>query len=81
MTAWLGTLSYSLYLWQEPFLYYKGTSWITAFPQNVVLAVAAAVMSYYVIERPFLRLKDAWSRRPDTQDAAISPPPGARQFA
>ncbi len=59
----VGVLSYSLYLWQEPFLYFRGTSWATAFPQNIVLAFAAATASYFLVERPFLALKDRLSTR------------------
>lgn len=57
--VFIGTLSYSLYLWQEPFLNSMNeVSDRTAFPQNVVFAILAALASYYLIERPFLRLKD-----------------------
>lgn len=59
----VGVLSYSLYLWQEPFLYFRGTGWATAFPQNIVLAFAAATFSYFVVERPFLALKSRLSAR------------------
>ncbi|GAC1420235.1 MAG: hypothetical protein NVSMB62_14020 [Acidobacteriaceae bacterium] len=54
----IGVLSYSLYLWQNPFLLGSmGNVW-TSFPQNLAFAVAAAVFSYFAIEKPFLRLKD-----------------------
>lgn len=59
----VGVLSYSLYLWQEPFLYFRGTGWATAFPQNLALAFAAATVSYFLVERPFLALKDRLSAR------------------
>lgn len=68
---YLGRISYSLYLYQQ----------ITLYPvkrvlaaQPVVLQLAAAIMvtvivataSYYLIERPFLKLKRVWAnyRRP-----------------
>jgi peptidoglycan/LPS O-acetylase OafA/YrhL len=54
---WLGTLSYSLYLWQEPFLNSWSVAWFAAWPINLVLAFACAVISLYLIERPFLALK------------------------
>lgn len=57
--AFVGVISYSLYLWQQIFLQHDREGWAFRFPQNLVLAVAAAVTSYYVIERPFLALKDA----------------------
>lgn len=59
----IGTLSYSLYLWQEPFLYFHARSWPTSFPQNVALAFGAAAASYFIVERPFLALKDRLSSR------------------
>jgi len=56
--VWVGVLSYSLYLWQQPFLNPMTSAWYTAFPVNVALACGAALISYYVIERPALRLRD-----------------------
>jgi peptidoglycan/LPS O-acetylase OafA/YrhL len=53
----VGTLSYSLYLWQEPFLNPDWSHWLTAFPQNIALTVFAALISYALIERPFLAYK------------------------
>jgi peptidoglycan/LPS O-acetylase OafA/YrhL len=52
--AWLGTLSYSLYLWQQPFLAPAAPEPWTRFPQNLLLALALAVASYYSIEKPVL---------------------------
>ena len=67
----VGTLSYSLYLWQEPFLNKVETP-LTSFPQNVVLAVACALASYYLVERPFLRLKDRLGERTRPSPEAIA---------
>jgi peptidoglycan/LPS O-acetylase OafA/YrhL len=53
----LGGLSYSLYLWQQPFINRHSDAWTAAFPVNVALALAAALVSYHVIEQPFLRLR------------------------
>lgn len=53
---WIGALSYSLYLWQQLFLNRHSDGWAQQFPINVVLAIAAAVVCHYLIERPFLRL-------------------------
>ncbi len=55
--AWLGTLSYSLYLWQEPFLNSWSRDWFTAWPVNLLLAFGCAVFSYYLVEKPFLKLR------------------------
>jgi len=58
LALWMGTLSYSLYLWQNPFLNRDIVSPFTSYPVNFVLALCAATFSYYVVERPFLTLKD-----------------------
>jgi peptidoglycan/LPS O-acetylase OafA/YrhL len=57
--AALGALSYSLYLWQQPF--FDPKSWLPMchWPRNVACAIGCAVASYLLIERPFL----AWKRR------------------
>jgi peptidoglycan/LPS O-acetylase OafA/YrhL len=47
--AWLGTVSYSLYLWHEP------AQWLTGWAhpwRALALAMPLALVSYYVIERP-----------------------------
>jgi peptidoglycan/LPS O-acetylase OafA/YrhL len=74
--VFVGVLSYSLYLWQQLFLnpmnelpYYSG------FPQNLLFAIIAGLLSYYLIERPFLKLKsltkreEALSKRDDPSRA------------
>lgn len=53
----IGVLSYSLYLWQQPFLNRSSTGLFQSFPLNLLAAVACAHVSYYVIERPALRLR------------------------
>ena len=58
----VGTLSYSLYLWQQPFLQPRSAHWITSFPQNILLSLAVAYISYSAIERPLLSLKKHFQR-------------------
>jgi peptidoglycan/LPS O-acetylase OafA/YrhL len=58
-----GTLSYSLYLWQQLFLNPYSTSPITSFPLNLILTVLAALASFYLIERPALRLRQRLEQR------------------
>ena len=57
---WIGRLSYSLYLWEFFFVYYPGVPttlgvWQT-FPVNLIAAVACATGSYYLVERPLIRV-------------------------
>jgi peptidoglycan/LPS O-acetylase OafA/YrhL len=56
--AFVGILSYSLYLWQQPFLNPNRDHWTCEWPAKVILFCAAALASYFVIERPFLKLKE-----------------------
>ncbi len=53
----LGTLSYSIYLWQEPFLNRFSGSPVALFPVNLLLTFAAAAASHLLVERPLLRLR------------------------
>jgi peptidoglycan/LPS O-acetylase OafA/YrhL len=53
----VGVLSYSLYLWQQPFMNRSGGAWFNAFPANIVLAFAAAKVWFTVIERPMMRVR------------------------
>lgn len=55
--VFIGVLSYSLYLWQQPFLNRHSDAWINAFPENVAFAFCAALMSYFIVERAFLGLR------------------------
>jgi peptidoglycan/LPS O-acetylase OafA/YrhL len=59
--VWIGTLSYSLYLWQQPFLreksIYHAASLVTTFPVNIVCALLTACACHYGIEKPFLALR------------------------
>lgn len=57
---WLGALSYSLYIWQELWLVFPGVPSALrpsqTFPLNLVLVFACASVSFYVIERPMIKL-------------------------
>jgi len=60
---YVGMLSYSIYLWQEFFIWGREghKDWIHQFPQNIVFTFLAAMGSYYLIEKPFLHLKAKFS--------------------
>jgi len=53
----IGVLSYSLYLWQQLFLNRYSSAWANAFPQNLILAISAALGSYFMLEKPLLKLR------------------------
>lgn len=55
--AFFGVLSYSVYLWQQPFLNRNSVAWANSFPQNLMLAILAALGSYLFIEKPLLKLR------------------------
>lgn len=55
--ALLGALSYSLYLWQQFFTTREMMDALT-WPWRLAGLFAVALVSYYLIESPFLRLKD-----------------------
>ena len=52
----IGILSFSIYLWQQIFII-KSLNWVQQFPQNVFLILIVSMFSYFLIEKPFLRLK------------------------
>jgi peptidoglycan/LPS O-acetylase OafA/YrhL len=55
--TWIGTISYSLYLWQQPFLFPRDPSLLGRFPINLVGLLAVACASYYLVERTFFQAK------------------------
>jgi peptidoglycan/LPS O-acetylase OafA/YrhL len=81
---WVGLVSYGVYLW-HPFVYERLIAWgwlprdtggqIARFAAGLALTLAIAAVSYYVVERPVLKLKRrvAGSPAPD-QPGAVSAP-------
>lgn len=55
--VYIGTISYSLYLYQNAFLNPDWDSWASRLPQNLPLIAIASLLSYYCVEGPFQRLK------------------------
>lgn len=54
---WLGILSYSFYLWQQLFLNRNSDSVLCAFPLNIALAMACAVLSFHLVEKPLRKFQ------------------------
>jgi peptidoglycan/LPS O-acetylase OafA/YrhL len=55
--TYVGKISYSLYLWQQLFLTNLNTTIMGKFPYNIGFSFLVAIISYYLVEKPFLRLK------------------------
>jgi peptidoglycan/LPS O-acetylase OafA/YrhL len=70
--AFIGVLSYSLYIWQQLFLNRSSTALVCTFPLNLLLVGLFALGSYYLVERPFLKLKQRFSPSPSIGLAANS---------
>lgn len=74
--VWLGLISYGIYIWHEGWIdtwfsmdghrYFVAPFW-TVLGVVLALTITASAVTYYVIERPFLRLKNrsllSWRRR------------------
>lgn len=72
--VWLGLVSYGLFLWQAgPLLVIFDQRWISSGHMSIrfvefallatVMTIPLAALSYYVVERPFLRFKDPRQRQ------------------
>lgn len=60
--TYIGILSYSIYLWQQPLLvpsgfYGKENPMITVFPYSIFVIIIISVFSYEIVEKYFLKLK------------------------
>jgi peptidoglycan/LPS O-acetylase OafA/YrhL len=58
--AFIGVLSYSIYLWQQPFL---RTGHTLRFPLSILCIGILALVSFFLIERPMLLLRARLERR------------------
>ncbi len=61
--VWLGRLSYSIYLWQQLFCVKSMDFRFQIFPLNLVWALMAGVVSFYLVEQPALARRDGWMKR------------------
>jgi len=68
----LGRISYGLYLWQQLFVDNPGSHWgaLQRFPINVIVALAIAELSYWLVEVRFLNWKESFSARSATKPRA-----------
>ena len=73
----IGILSYSLYLWQQPFSNPDNSSVLGRFPLNLALIFLCAEGSYRIIETPFLSIRRKFDRKLSVQESqAASVPAG-----
>lgn len=76
--VYIGTASYSLYLWQQLFLNKRSTSWLAAYPINIVAAIGVGLLSWHLIERPLAARASRWSvGRLGQWVAALTPKQGS----
>jgi peptidoglycan/LPS O-acetylase OafA/YrhL len=63
--AYLGKISYGIYVYQGLFLRTgpTGELWIQQFPQNAILTFAVALLSYRFVEKPILDYKKKWIQK------------------
>ena len=61
--VFVGVMSYSIYLWQQIFLNRGSASAASQFPLNVILVILLSIASYYLIERPSLKLRQRLDRK------------------
>jgi peptidoglycan/LPS O-acetylase OafA/YrhL len=65
---WMGRLSYSMYIWQQLAIFPVGLSrsplrYMQHFPFNISLIFIIACCSYYLLERPMIRIGHKLTRR------------------
>jgi peptidoglycan/LPS O-acetylase OafA/YrhL len=61
---YIGVLSYSLYLWQQIF-FSEAVCLYFNYPVHLPFLLIIALISYYLVEKPFLRLKPVFTRPPE----------------
>jgi peptidoglycan/LPS O-acetylase OafA/YrhL len=81
----IGRMSYSIYLWQQPFLNRYSAGLAASFPENLILLAVVSVVAYFAVEKPALSARAAlevwlgqlWSprqRRSAVRLASVTPP-------
>ena len=64
LLSYIGSISYGIYVYQGLFLRTgpSGNLWIQEFPQNIALTFLTAIVSFYFLEKPILKLKKKYKR-------------------
>ena len=73
--AWVGRLSYSLYLWQQlfaPRIPGIEPRWFREFPINLGFGIGLAILSYYLVEQPLLKYRHRLKHVGKSNDAELS---------
>jgi len=60
--AYLGVLSYSIYVWNNLFLNSEKHWLVNSFPLNFLCVFGMALLSHYLVEKPFLKLKNRFHK-------------------
>jgi peptidoglycan/LPS O-acetylase OafA/YrhL len=69
----VGRASYSIYLWQQPFLNRYATGLPGAFPANLIAVAVVSCAAWFLIERPSLIAREALYRLPGIKGYARNP--------
>jgi len=68
----VGLLSYSLYIWQQPFFDRQSFAVFTSFPLNLLSVVVVAGCSYFLLEKPFFGLRHKFHPRQPVVTAPLT---------
>jgi peptidoglycan/LPS O-acetylase OafA/YrhL len=78
---WVGRISYSLYLWQQLFMTQhfapaESIGWVYRHGLDWPMTFLCAALSYYLLERPFIRLGHRFTKNPvPGRPGDFDPPP------
>lgn len=73
---WVGRISYSLYLWQQLFLVNRearipALAAFQQWPLNLAAALTCAIASYFLVERPFIRIGHRLASEPAVRPGVV----------